>query len=99
MARFNGVGQGLMVWLLGVIGAVAATLLAIIGQSNVLTTVDSFLRLPLVDGQLSLDGVIAAIAVAATALIGAVLGGLTGVHYHRRVDREGFTPTDEYYQP
>ena len=99
MARFNGVGQGLMVWLLGVIGAVAATLLAIIGQSNVLTTVDSFLRLPLVEGQLSLDGIIAAIAVAATALIGAVLGGLTGVHYHRRVDRAGFTPTEEYHQP
>ncbi len=99
MARFNGVGQGLMVWLLGVIGAVAAALLGIIGQSNVLTTVNSFLRLPLVEGQLSVEGTIAAIAVAATALIGAVLGGLTGVHYHRKVDRAGFTPTEEYYPP
>lgn len=93
MARFNGVGQGLMVWVLGVIGAAAGALLGIIGQSNVLTTVNSFLRLPLVEGQLSLDGIIAAIAVAATALIGAVLGGLAGVHYHRKVDRAGFTPT------
>jgi hypothetical protein len=94
MARFNGVGQGLMVWLWGVIGAVAAAMLAIIGQSNVLITINSFVRLPLVEGQLSVEGVIAAIAVAATALIGAVLGGLTGVHYHRRVDRAGFTPTE-----
>ena len=96
MARFNGVGQGLMVWLWGVIGAAAMALLAIIGQHNVLTTLNSFLRLPLVEGQLSLGGIIAAIAVAATALIGAVLGGLTGVHYHRKVDRAGFTPTEEY---
>ncbi|MFE4228799.1 hypothetical protein ACFRJ8_13020 [Arthrobacter sp. NPDC056886] len=99
MARFNGVGQGLMVWLWGVIGAVAAALLAILGQSNVLTTINSYLRLPLVEGPLRLEGIIAAIAVAATALIGAVLGGLTGVHYHRRVDRAGFTPTEEYYHP
>lgn len=99
MARFNGVGQGLMVWVWGVIGAGAAALLAITGQFNVLTTINSFLRLPLVEGQLNLDGVIAAIAVAAIALIGAVLGGLTGVHYHRKVDRVGFTPTEEYYQP
>ena len=99
MARFNGVGQGLMVWLWGVIGAAAMAVLAITGQHNVLTTLNTFLRLPLLEGQLSLDGIIAAIAVAATALIGAVLGGLTGVHYHRRVDRAGFTPTEEYYQP
>ena len=99
MARFNGVGQGLMVWLWGVIGAGAAALLAITGQFDVLTTINSFLRLPLVGEQLSLDGVIAAIAVAAIALVGAVLGGLTGVHYHRKVDRVGFTPTEEYYQP
>lgn len=99
MARFNGVGQGLMVWLWGVIGSGAGALLAFMGQFNVLTTINSFLRLPLVEGPLSLDGVIAAIAVAAIALIGAVLGGLTGVHYHRKVDRVGFTPTEEYYQP
>ncbi|MET1154832.1 hypothetical protein [Arthrobacter sp.] len=99
MARFNGVGQGLMVWLWGVIGAAAMALLAITGQHNVLTTLNTFLRLPLLDGQLSISGIIAAIAVAAAALIGAVLGGLTGVHYHRRVDRAGFTPTEEYYQP
>ena len=99
MARFNGVGQGLMVWLWGVIGAAAIALLAITGQHNVLTTLNSFLRLPLLEGQLSISGIIAAIAVATTALIGAVLGGLTGVHYHRKVDRAGFTPREEYYQP
>jgi hypothetical protein len=99
MARFNGVGQGLMVWLWGVIGAGAGALLSIMGQVDVLTTINSFIRLPLIGEELSLDGVIAAIAVAATALAGAVAGGLIGVHYHRKVDRAGFSPTEEDYQP
>jgi hypothetical protein len=101
MARFNGIGQGLMVWLWTVIVAAAVALLAIVGggQFNVLTTLNGFLRLPADGGQLSTSGIIAAIAVAAIALIGAVLGGLAGVHYHRKVDRVGFTPTEGYYQP
>ncbi len=101
MARFNGIGQGLMVWLWTVILAAGLALLAIVGggQLNVLATLNSFLRFPLGDGQLSTSGVIAAIAVAASALLGAVLGGIAGVHYHRKVDRAGFAPTEGYYQP
>jgi hypothetical protein len=101
MARFNGIGQGLMVWLWTVILAAGVALLAIVGggQLGVLATLNSFLRFPVGDGQLSTGGVIAAIAVAASALLGAVLGGITGVHYHRKVDRAGFAPTEGYYQP
>jgi hypothetical protein len=101
MARFNGIGQGLMVWLWAVIVAAAVALPAIVsgGQFNVLTTLNSFLRLPVGEGQLSTNGIIAAIAVAAIALVGAVLGGMAGVHYHRKVDRVGFAPTEGYYQP
>lgn len=101
MSRFNGIGQGLMVWLWAVIVAAAVALLAIVsgGQFNVLTTLNSFLRLPVGEGQLSTSGIIAAIAVAAIALVGAVLGGMAGVHYHRKVDRVGFTPTEGYYHP
>ncbi|WP_254678776.1 hypothetical protein [Arthrobacter sp. 24S4-2] len=101
MARFNGIGQGLMVWLWAVIVAAGVALLPMVsgGQLNALTMLSSFLRLPAAEGQLSTSGIIAVIAVAATALVGAVLGGMTGVHYHRKVDRVGFTPTEEYYQP
>ncbi|WP_104176198.1 hypothetical protein [Arthrobacter sp. Y81] len=101
MARFNGIGQGLMVWLWTVILAAGVALLAIVGggQLSVLATLNSFLRFPIGDGQLSTSGVIAAIAVAASALLGAVLGGIAGVHYHRKVDRAGFAPTEGYYQP
>ena len=31
-----------------------------------------------------------AVAVALVSLLGAVLGGVTGMRYHRRVDRAGF---------
>lgn len=101
MARFNGVGQGLMVWLWTVILAAGVALLAIVGggQPSVLAALNSLLRFPVGDGQLSTGGVIAAIAVAASALLGAVLGGIAGVHYHRKVDRAGFAPTEGYYHP
>lgn len=101
MARFNGVGQGLMVWLWAVIVAAGLTLVAIVGggQLNVLATLNDLLRIPVGEGQLSTGGIIAVIAVAAAALVGAVLGGIAGVHYHRKVDRAGFTPTQGYYQP
>lgn len=101
MARFNGVGQGLMVWLWAVL--MSAIVVGVVlfgglgGQLNVLTTLSEFLGFPLNQGQLSTTGVIALIAVAALALLGAVAGGIAGVHYHRRVDRAGFAPTEEYY--
>ncbi|WLQ08149.1 hypothetical protein [Arthrobacter oryzae] len=102
MARFNGIGQGLTVWLWAVL--MSAIVVGVVlfgglgGQLNVLTTLSEFLGFPLNQGQLSTTGVIALIAVAALALLGAVTGGIAGVHYHRRVDRAGFAPTEEYYQ-
>ncbi|KQR75441.1 hypothetical protein ASF98_06345 [Arthrobacter sp. Leaf337] len=101
MARFNGVGQGLMVWLWAVIAAAGIALLALVssGQFNALNVVSDFLRVPVLEGQLGTTSIVAAIAVAAVALMGAVLGGLAGVHYHRKVDRVGFARAEEHYQP
>ena len=50
---------------------------------------NSFPRLPLNEGTLTTAGVLAAIGVVAASLIGALLGGLAGMRYHRRVDRAG----------
>ncbi|ABK01471.1 hypothetical protein Arth_0070 [Arthrobacter sp. FB24] len=105
MARFNGVGQGLMVWLWAVIVAAAAAVVAMVsgivggGQLNVRNTLNELLRLPVNEGPPGTGSIVAAIAVAALALLGSVLGGMVGVHYHRKVDRVGFTPTENYYQP
>lgn len=101
MARFNGVGQGLMVWLWTLI---VAAVVAVLGMTagwllNVTATVNAFLRIPLNEWQLSSSGIIAAIIAAAVALFGAVLGGTAGIRYHRKVDRAGFSPTANHYQP
>jgi hypothetical protein len=36
------------------------------------------------------------VVVALVALLGAVLGGLAGMRFHRRVDKAGFTPAEDY---
>ncbi|MCX2746895.1 YrzE family protein [Arthrobacter sp. MI7-26] len=97
MARFNGIRQGFMVWFWAIIVAVLVALLGLFAgpRFNILATVNSFPRIPVNEGQLSTIGIIAALVVAAVTLIAAALGGLAGMHYHRRVDRAGFTPTEE----
>jgi hypothetical protein len=91
MARFSGAKQGLAVWLWAVaIAVVAAIVVAIAGsQFNVLANLNSFPRIPLNEGAVTATGIITAIAVAVVSLIGAILGGLTGMRYHRKVDRVG----------
>jgi hypothetical protein len=91
MARFNGLKQGLGVWLWAVIMAI---LIGVAGwlagaQFDLLAQVNSFPRLPLNEGTLTLGGIIVAIGVVAASLFGAMLGGLTGMRYHRRVDKAG----------
>jgi hypothetical protein len=91
MARFNGLKQGLGVWLWAVIMAV---LIGIAGwlagaRFDLLAQVNSYPRLPLNEGALTTGGIIVAIGVVAASLFGALLGGLAGMRYHRRVDRAG----------
>ncbi|MFF1884109.1 hypothetical protein ACFVVC_21855 [Pseudarthrobacter sp. NPDC058196] len=99
MARFNGARQGLMVWIWALIAAVVVAILGLVlgQQFNVLANLNSFPRIPVNEGQLTTTSIIAAVVVAAVALVGAVLGGLAGMRFHRRVDRAGFTPDSEYY--
>lgn len=91
MARFDGAKQGLAVWLWAVVIAViVAVLSAVLGsQYNILGNLNSFPRIPLNEGDVTLTGIITAIAVAVVSLAGAVVGGLAGMRYHRRVDRAG----------
>ena len=96
MARFNGARQGLMVWLWAVVAAVVVAVLAVVAgeRFNILANLNSFPRIPVNEGQLTTTGIIAAVVVAVVALISAVLGGMAGMHFHRKVDKAGFTPTE-----
>ena len=91
MARFDGVKQGLGVWLWAVIAAIVVAILSAIAgaQFNILSNLNGFPRIPINEGTLTAGGIIAAIAVAVAALLGAVLGGVAGMRYHRRVDQAG----------
>jgi len=91
MARFNGMKQGVFVWLWAVVIAiVVAIITAIAGsQYNVLGNLNSFPRIPIDEGDLTTASVITAIAVAVISLLGAILGGLGGMRFHRKVDRAG----------
>jgi len=91
MARFDGLKQGLAVWIWAlVVALVVAVLVAIAGNEyNVLGKLDSFPRLPVDEGDLTTGGIIALVALVVASLGGALLGGLAGMRFHRKVDRTG----------
>lgn len=91
MARFSGVKQGIGVWLWAVIVAVIVAVAALIlgAQFDLLAQLNGFPRIPINEGNLTIAGIITAAALAVVSLVGAILGGLTGMRYHRRIDRVG----------
>ncbi|WP_091519087.1 hypothetical protein [Microlunatus soli] len=95
MARFSGVKQGFGVWLWAILVAVVIAVVGLIAGAkfDILAKINSFPRIPLNEGTLTTAGTIVATGLAAVSLAGAVLGGLAGMHYHRKVDRAGIDPT------
>ena len=91
MARFNGAKQGIAVWVWALLIAVVVAVAGAVAGSryNVLASLNSFPRIPVGEGDLSTAGIIAAVGVAVTSLVGAIVGGLAGMRFHRRVDKAG----------
>jgi hypothetical protein len=91
MARFDGVRQGMAVWLIGlVVVLVLAAAGAIAGaQYNVLEQLD-LPRIPIDEGTATTGGIITLVAILIATLLGAVLGGKIGDRFHRKVDRAGY---------
>ncbi|WP_370247897.1 hypothetical protein [Nocardioides sp.] len=91
MARFDGALQGLGVFgwtvamtvVLAVLGALAGA------KFNVLDQIDGYPQLPSDLGELTLQAGVAVVGVVIASLAGSVLGGLAGMHYHRRIDIAG----------
>ncbi|HET6672863.1 MAG TPA: YrzE family protein [Agromyces sp.] len=97
MARFNGVRQGIAVWLWAVVIAIVVALISLVAgaQFDILLDLNSFPRIPVSEGDLTVAGIITAIVVALASLGGAILGGMAGTNYHRRVDRAGLVDVDD----
>ncbi len=87
MARFHGARQGLAVWLWGIVMALIIAGLGWIAgsQYDVLARLD-LPRIPVNEGDVTVVGLIAIGAALLTGLIGALIGGLVGMRFHRRVD-------------
>jgi hypothetical protein len=99
MARFHGARQGVAVWLWAVLAAVVVAMLGVLAGAwfEVLAAVGGLPPLPIHEGLRTTGGIVAAggIMAAVVALVaslaGAVLGGLAGMRFHRRVDRAAAT--------
>ncbi|WP_137756777.1 YrzE family protein [Agrococcus sp. SGAir0287] len=91
MARFSGAKQGIAVWLWALVVAIVLAIVSAIAGSqwNVLANLNSFPRLPFGEGELTTAGIVTAVAALLVSLLGAVLGGLAGMRFHRKVDRVG----------
>ena len=69
---------------------VVAVLAAVAGdQFNVPAQLNSFPRIPLNEGDLTTGAIVTLLVVAAASLAGAILGGMAGMRFHRKVDRAG----------
>jgi amino acid transporter len=91
MARFNGAKQGLAVWIWAIVIAIVFAIIAGVAGSNlnILANLNSFPRIPINEGTLTAGSIIAAVILVLVALVGAILGGLAGMRFHRKVDRAG----------
>lgn len=92
MARFNGVKQGLAVWLWGIVFAVIIFVLVKVAGSkyNILSNLN-LPRIPIDEGSLTTATVVAIAAIIVVTLGAALLGGLAGMHFHRKVDKAGLS--------
>ena len=91
MARFNGMKQGVAVWIWAIVIAIVVAIAGMVAgeQYDIQSELNNFPRIPTNEGDITTNGIIAAAAIAAVTLIGAIMGGLAGMRFHRRVDRAG----------
>ncbi|MCC9176748.1 TIGR04086 family membrane protein [Arthrobacter sp. zg-Y750] len=92
MARFNGLKQGLAVWLWALIAAAVVVILGLIYGSDIrsISQLNSVAPLPENLENVSAGTWLAVAASLVVTLIGAILGGLAGMRFHRRIDRADF---------
>lgn len=96
MSRFDGARQGFAVWLWAILVAVVVAIVAAVAGArfDVLSTLNSFPRWPVAQGNVTGTGIVALLLLLAITLLGAVIGGAAGMRYHRKLE----TSEAEYLQ-
>jgi hypothetical protein len=89
MARFDGIKQGVAVWLWAIIVAVVLAIVGLIAgsQADVLSNLNSGPRIPVNWADVTTDSILTALVALVISLAGAILGGLAGMRYYRRIDK------------
>jgi hypothetical protein len=102
MARFDGWRQGLGIWLLSVLMALAVAIAAWIAGGNIDPTKSIALPSnPIDEGPLSQSGWAILAVAALVPLLFAIVGGVLGERFHRAVDRAGLerAPAETEVEP
>lgn len=91
MARFDGVKQGVAVWLWGIIIAIIVAILATVAGNrfDIMSNMGGVPKIPLDGSALTASGLIGLAIAILIPLLGAILGGKAGMGYHRKVDQVG----------
>jgi hypothetical protein len=97
MSRFDGPRQGFAVWVWAlVVALVVAVVAAVAGaRFDVLSTLNTFPRIPVDQGTITTTGIVALVVLLLITLLGAVIGGAGGMRYHRRLERTEAEYLDE----
>ena len=85
MARFDGIKQGLAVWGWSIVVAIVIGVLGAVFGNDYTGTAIPDIRFD----ETTTTVVVSVAVVLLTSLVGAMLGGLAGMRFHRRVDRTG----------
>ena len=90
MARFDGAKQGVAVWVWSIVIAIILGILAAVGsrQINSVLPTDMVPQMTMTNDSVTASLITLGIAVLVS-LGGAILGGLAGMRFHRKVDRAG----------
>lgn len=96
MSRFNGLRQGLVVWLWGLLIAVVLAVVGVIAddQTNITNRL-SLPPIPISSNDVTAAGLIGLAVVLGVTLLAAMAGGLAGMRFHRKVDRAGFDTSQD----
>lgn len=90
LSRFDGVKQGVGVWIISILMTVILGSIGVaIGANLSVLQRINLTHLPVQNGTLTIGGIVMSLLILVISLAAAISGGKVGVHYHSKVNNEG----------